>query len=200
MPRFAFALHFRFTTFDVQREIIRYISSLLMATKQQKYETLHDLLLLKLGSLLDIEEQIVKALPKMAKAANHEKLREAFSAHLKETEGQVERLNEAFQKLGATAKKSKVEAIRGLAKDTEWVIKSLKNPAARDALLIASAQYVEHYEMAGYGTARQWAFDMGHNDVVELLHLTLDDEKAADTKLNDLAKSSINQKVESGME
>lgn len=167
---------------------------------KQKYETLRDLLILKLGSLLDIEEQIVKALPKMAKAATDEKLREAFSWNLKETKGHVERLDEAFEKMGAAAKKSKVEAIRALAKDTEWIIKSLKNPAARDALLIASAQYVEHFEMAGYGTAREWAEKLGEDGVADLLRKTLEEEKEADATLNDLAKRKINDSVGNGTE
>lgn len=171
-----------------------------MATKQPKYETLRDLLVLKLGSLLDIEEQLIKALPKMARAAQEEKLREAFTSHLEETKEQAKRLQEAFDNLSVTAKKTKVEAIRGLVKDTEWIIKSLKNPAARDALLIASAQYVEHYEMAGYGTAHDWAQRLGENEVADLLQETLDEEKAADTKLNDLATSAINDNVDAGTE
>jgi ferritin-like metal-binding protein YciE len=171
------------------------------AARTQKYETLHDLLILKLRSLHDIESQIIKALPKMAKAASDEKLREAFTSHLEETKNQEAHIDRALELLGDTAKgKSKVEAIRGLIKDAEWIIKSVKNPAARDAILIAAAQYVEHYEIAGYGTAREWASLMGHTEVADLLNETLDEEAAANEKLNTLATKSINEKVESGMD
>src|SRR4051812_11465236 len=107
-----------------------------MAVKQQ-YESLHDLLILKLDSLYDIEQQLIKALPKMAKAASDEKLREAFSNHLEETKGHAQRLEEALGKLDESVGKSKVEAIRGLVEDAEWCIKNVKNPLARDALLVA---------------------------------------------------------------
>ncbi len=166
---------------------------------QEKYETLHDLLILKLRSLHDIEREIVKALPKMAKAATDEKLREAFAAHLEESRAQVERLEDALRILNAPVGKSRVEAIRGLVADTDWVVKSVKNPQARDAILIAAAQYVEHYEIAGYGTARAWSDLMDHREVSELLQETLDEESAANEKLTKLAESVINTRVESGM-
>lgn len=165
-----------------------------MAVKKQ-YESLHDLLILKLDSLFDIEQQIIKALPKMVKAAEDEQLREAFAAHLEETRHQGERVEEALQLLEVPLGKSKVEGIRGIIEDAEWCIKNVKDPAARDAILIAAAQYVEHYEMAGYGAARTWAEVMGHNEVADLLQTTLDEESAANDKLTKLAESGINEKA-----
>jgi ferritin-like metal-binding protein YciE len=94
----------------------------------------------------------------------------------------------------------KSEAIRGLVLDGDWVAKNVKDPAAKDAMLIAAAQYVEHYEIAGYGTAITWAELMGHTEVVELLKETLDEEENADVTLSALAESSINDQVDLGME
>ena len=164
------------------------------------YESLHDLLILKLRSLLDIETEITKALPKLAKAAQDEKLREALTSHLEETKGQAERLTQALELLRDTAqRKSKVEAIRGLAKDAAWIVKSIKSPAARDALIIAAAQYVELYEIAGYGTAAAWADQMGHEKVSALLRETLEEEGAANKKLNAIALDRVNSAVPTEM-
>lgn len=165
----------------------------------KKYESLHDLLILKLHSLYDIETQLVDALPKMQKAATDTDLKAAFEKHLGETENQVVRLEDALKSIGQKAEKEKVESIRGLVKDASWVIKTIKNEEARDALLIASGQYVEHYEMAGYGTAQEWAQLMEHEEISELLQTTLDEERAADEKLNELAKGGINQRANTGM-
>lgn len=169
-----------------------------MATAK-KYETLHDLLIVKLHSLCDVEQQLLIALPKMAKAATDAELRSAFDKHLAETERQVVRLDKALLKLGEKRAKIKVEAIRGLVKDAAWVIKTIKKPEARDALLIASAQYVEHYEMAGYGAAREWSELMGHDEVTALLTETLQEERLANEQLIQLAKGSINQRANIGM-
>lgn len=168
--------------------------------RNPKYETLHDLMILKLRSLYDVEREIIKALPKFAKAASNEKLREAFAEHLEETREHAERLEQIFELLNIPAKPERVEAVRGLAKDAEWIIKSVKNPAARDAVLIAAAQYVEHYEMAGYGSARAWADVMRHAEVSGLLQQTLDEEGNANKKLTTLAEQEVNEHVESGMD
>lgn len=167
--------------------------------KKSQYDSLHDLFILKLRSLYDIEQEITKALPKMAKAATNPELRDAFTMHLEETRNQAARLERAFEILGVPAKKEKVEAIRGLAKDTEWCIKNVKNREARDAVLVASAQFVEHYEIAGYGTALAWSELMGHTEVTDLLQETLDEESATDEKLSGLAETKINTEVPSGM-
>lgn len=160
-----------------------------------KKETLHDLLLLKLAALHDIELELVKALPKMAEASTDPDLKNGFKDHLAETKNQVIRIEEAFTALGEKPEKTKVEAIRGLTKDAAWIMKHIKNPEALDAALIASASYVEHYEMAGYRSAIEWARKMGHDEVIELLSKTLDEEKTAEEKLSDLAKSKINEKA-----
>jgi len=170
-----------------------------MATKtakKEKYSTLHDLLILKLQVLHDIENQLIKALPKMAEAAQDSDLKKAFESHLKETKQQEERIDEALELAGDSGKhKEQSDAIRGLIKDAEWCIKNVKDPAARDVSLIAAAQYVEHYEMAGYGAARTWAEEMGHSDIAQLLQETLDEEGAANKKLMGLAEGGINEKI-----
>ncbi len=183
-----------------------------MATKkkpskraQPKYATLHDLMILKMQALLDIEQQIIKALPKMAKAASDPKLKAALTDHLAETRAQADRIAEALKIAEAPVRAEKAEGIRGIIKDAEWCIKNVKVPEARDVVLIAAAQYVEHYEMAGYGAARAWAEEMGHNEIVDLLQTTLDEEGAADKKLTSLAEGlmgmgGLNKKPESGME
>jgi ferritin-like metal-binding protein YciE len=164
-----------------------------MATK--KYATLHDLLILKLNSLLYIEQALVKALPKMAEAATNADLSQAFEDHAVETKNHVTRLEEALESINEKPKKTQVEAIDGLVADAEWVIKNIKEPAALDAALIAAAQYVEHYEVAGYGAARQWAALLEHTKAANLLEQTLVEEEAADGNLNDLAIGGINDKA-----
>ena len=160
-----------------------------------RYADLHDLLVLKLQSLYDIESQLVLELPKLARHATSVELRDAFEKHLEETKNQVARLEQALEEIRSPVKKSKVEAIRGLAKDADWMIKNIKDEKARDAGMIAAAQYVEHYEIAGYGSASEWAKLMGHDTVAELLEESLAEEKAADEKLSELALSGVNERA-----
>jgi ferritin-like metal-binding protein YciE len=160
-----------------------------------RYADLHSLLVLKLQSLYDIENQLVRELPKLAKNAHSIELRAAFEKHLDETKNQVVRLEKALEDIKSPVKKSKVEAIRGLAKDADWMIKNISDENARDAGMIAAAQYVEHYEIAGYGSASEWAKLMGHDTVVDLLEESLAEEKAADEKLNELALSGVNERA-----
>jgi ferritin-like metal-binding protein YciE len=167
--------------------------------KKIKENTLHGLFLNKLMALYDVENRITKALPKMIKKATDEDLKTAFEDHLTETENHVKRLEQCFELLNMKPKKLTAEAMRGLVDDAEWVIANIQPGPALDAALIAAAQYVEHYEMAGYGSAKEWAGLMEHNDAEELLEQTLEEEKAADEKLNELAKSKINSQVELGM-
>ncbi len=162
------------------------------ATKGKSFDSLHQLFILKLQSLYDVEQELVKVLPKLAKNASNEELSDAFEEHLKETEGQVKRLEKAFKLLGEKPKKEKVEGIRGIAEDGTWILKNVKDDAARDAALIAAAQYAEHYEIAGYGTAAEWARIMEHDEVQALLEETLGEEEAANEKLNALAQGGIN--------
>jgi ferritin-like metal-binding protein YciE len=161
-----------------------------------KYSTLTDLLLLKLQALYDTEHELVKALPKMAKAAYDEELTAGFRTHLEETKEHVRRLDEAFQLLSEDPKKIKGEAIRGLVEDGEWVIKNIKSSAARDAALIGAASYVEHYEIAGYTIAREWALFLGETEIVSLLEETLAEEQHADAILSALGKTKINERVD----
>lgn len=163
-----------------------------MATK--KIETLHDLLLVKLQALYDVENQLIKALPKMAKAATDKKLKAAFTEHLEETKGHAEKLEKIFDLFELKPGKITSEAIRGLVKDGDWVAKNVKDADARDAGLIAAAQYVEHYEMAGYGTAKEWADVMGHIEAGNILSVILEEESMANEKLTDLATSGINER------
>lgn len=159
-----------------------------------QYKNLGELLVLKLQSLYDIEQELVKALPKLAKAATSYELKEAFETHLQETRGHVIRLEEAMRLLDVRPKKEKVAGIRGIAEDGDWVA-GHTNAQARDAALIAAAQYAEHYEMAGYTAAREWAAMMDHREVADLLDTTLLEEQAANEKLTELAHNGINQKA-----
>lgn len=164
--------------------------------KQSDYSTLHDLLILKLKALHYTESELMKALPKMAKAASDTQLKQAFTTHLDETRVQKDRLVQALGMLGATGKMmEKSAAIDGLIEDAAWCIANIKDAEARDASLIAAAQYIEHYEMAGYGSAKAWAEEMGHREVVDLLQETLDEESAANDKLTTLAESGINDEA-----
>jgi ferritin-like metal-binding protein YciE len=164
------------------------------AKKQKKrFDTLHDLFVLKLNSLYYVEDKLAKALPKMTKAASDPDLRDAFAMHLEETKEHARRLEEAMASIGEKPKKEAASGIDGLIEDSEWVIKNVKDRAARDAVLIAAAQYVENYERAGYGTAREWARLMGHSEAEMLLDETLREEEAANNKLTTLAEGGINE-------
>ncbi|MBC7836784.1 DUF892 family protein [Acetobacteraceae bacterium] len=166
-----------------------------MTHKIMKGENLHDLFIIKLNSLHYIEKALVKALPKMAKAASDPDLREAFTSHMHETETHVARIEAALESIGERPQKLEVAAIDGLITDAEWCIKNTKTDEALDAVLIACAQGVEHYETALYGTAREWARLLGHTDAQDLLEETLTEEEAANTKLSDLAMGGINEKA-----
>ncbi len=159
-------------------------------------KTMSDLLLTFMQDVYYAERQILKALPKMAKATSSEELREALTHHREETQGQVERLQKAFEALGKRARGQTCEAINGLIEEGEEVIEEFPEGPVRDAGIIAAAQAVEHYEMARYGTMVAWAKQMGANDVAQLMHETLEEEKKADTLLNQLAKKAINQQAQ----
>jgi ferritin-like metal-binding protein YciE len=149
--------------------------------------TLHDLLIDELKDLLYAENQLVKALPKMAKAATDPNLKAAFTDHLAETKGHVERLSQALESLGAPAKGKTCHAMVGLVEEGGEAIDT-KGPAAiRDANLIGAAQRVEHYEMAAYGTAKAFAKALNEKKIVDLLQATLDEEGAANDKLTSIS-------------
>ena len=150
--------------------------------------TLDDLFLQTLKDIYFAERQLLKALPKMAKAAQSDQLKQAFTAHREETEGQVERLQAVFEALGKRAQGVTCEAIKGLIEECEELLDHAKEPSpVRDAGLIACGQAVEHYEIARYGALVAWATATGKADVVSLLQSNLDEEKKADSLLNQLA-------------
>jgi ferritin-like metal-binding protein YciE len=158
--------------------------------------TLQDLLTLKLQALYDVETEQVKALPTMAEHADDEGVKMAFEEHLHETEVHVERLEQALSLLDEKpSKKIKVEAIRGMIEDGEWITKHVRGPEALDTSLMASAQYVEQYEIAGYSTAVEWADFLDFPEISGLLTLTLEEEKAASEKLTELTEAKMNEFV-----
>lgn len=154
----------------------------------KKMEGLRDLLQHELKDLYSAENQITKALPKMAKAAKDEKLRTAFEHHLEETENQIKRLEKLAADLDISIKGEECEAMKGLIKEGEEMIKKKAVDAVHDAGLIAAAQRVEHYEMAGYGTVIRYLQILKHHDAANLLAETLDEEKEADAKLNKISE------------
>jgi ferritin-like metal-binding protein YciE len=156
-------------------------------------QTLQELFLDELRDLYDMENRIVKALPKMAKAAHCAELRSAFEEHLEQTRHLVERLEQIFEKLGARARGKKCYGIKGIIEEGEDLLDEEPEPDVLDAGLIAAAQKVEHYEIAGYGTVCTWAQQLGQHEALELLKQTLDEEKATDEKLTHLAEAGINQ-------
>ena len=157
-----------------------------------KLNSLRDLLMEELRDLYNAEIQLTEALPKMAEAAGSADLRAAFEHHLDETEGHVSRLEKIFDALSEKASGETCEAMKGLIKEGELIIKAEGDPGVRDAGLIGAAQRVEHYEMAGYGTARSLAQRLGRDDVANLLQMTLNDEGEANKKLTMIAESSVN--------
>ena len=150
--------------------------------------TLRETLLDELSDIYDAERQLTKALPKMAKAAENDELKAGFEKHLEETENHVERLDQVFEALGEKAKAKKCKAMKGLIDEGSERIEE----AAGDAALIAAAQKIEHYEIAGYGSLKSWAELLDEDEAVDLLEQTLQEEKATDDKLTELAESTIN--------
>lgn len=158
-------------------------------------KTLHDAFIDELRDTYDAEHQLIKALPKLARAASSAKLRQAFSSHLNQTRGQVKRLNKVFASLGERPRGKHCEGIAGIIKEGDKVMKEGFDAEALDAGLIASGQRAEHYEMAAYGTLVAWARIMGHTEAARLLQLNLNEEGDADQKLSNLADGGINQRA-----
>jgi ferritin-like metal-binding protein YciE len=160
-----------------------------------KIETMEDLFLEQVEDLYDAEKRLVKALPKMADAATSLSLRQAFESHLIETEGHVSRLENIFRALGQDPKAQTCDAMKGLISEGEDMVSDTEPSALRDAGLIASANRVEHYEMAAYGSARTFAQTLGLAEAASLLEQTLQEEKKADQKLTQLAENMINDEA-----
>jgi ferritin-like metal-binding protein YciE len=155
-------------------------------------KTLEDLFHENLKDIYYAEKKILTALPKMAEAVNSDQLRAAFEKHVKETEGQVQRLQKVFQLIKQPAKGKTCPAILGLVEEGEEVMEDFEDSPALDAGLLGGAQAVEHYEIARYGTLVAWAEQLGMSEVAKLLQQTLDEEKATDQALTKLAEAAIN--------
>ena len=155
--------------------------------------TLHDAFIDELRDAYDAEKQLLKALPKMAKAASSPGLQQAFTTHREETQGHVQRLEEVFASLDEKVRGKHCDGIAGIIEEGKSVMEEEFDDATMDACLIAAGQRAEHYEMAAYGTLVAWAKIMGHDEAAELLEQTLEEEKAADEKLSALAEDGINQ-------
>lgn len=164
-----------------------------MASKMQ---TLEDMYVDLLKDLYSAEKQLVRALPKMAKAADASDLQKAFQEHLRQTEGQVERIERIFSDMGGSPRGKKCVGMEGLIEEGSELMKENADPDALDAGLIAAAQKVEHYEIAGYGTARTWAERLGYNQAARLLQQTLEEESAANEKLTQIAESHVNMEAQ----
>lgn len=160
--------------------------------------TFHDLFLDELRDLYNAEKQLTRALPKMAKAASSAALADAFEAHLQETLGQIDRLEQVFESLGETARGKQCDGIAGIIEEGKDVMSEDFDEATMDAALIAAGQRAEHYEIAAYGTVVAWATAMGHREAARLLEQTLEEEKAADEKLSSLATGGINELAAAG--
>jgi ferritin-like metal-binding protein YciE len=142
------------------------------------------------------EKAITKALPKMAKAAQSDELRNAFTTHLEQTKGHVGRLEQVFELMGKKPQSKPCEAIKGIVKEGDEIAEEYADSRALDAGLLAAAQAVEHYEISRYGTLKTWAKELGMDEAVELLNQTLGEEKQTDMQLTSLAESLVNQRAE----
>ena len=157
-----------------------------------KMKNLNDLFMMELRDMYGAEKMVLKALPKMAKAASAEPLKAALQQHLKETERQIERLEKVFSQAGAPARAKKCKGMQGVLEEGQEIMEEDAEPSVRDAGLIGAAQRVEHYEMAGYGCLRTYARLLGNEQAARLFEETLGEEKHADLKLTELAERGIN--------
>jgi len=157
-----------------------------------KIKSLEELLVHELQDLHSAETQLVEALPLMAEAVQNPRVKRAFTDHLKETKGQVTRLNKALKLMGEGPGEEKCKGMDGLIREGKAAIKNTSDPDTLDAALIGAAQKVEHYEISGYGTARTFAQQLGLDQVAELLTATLEEESAANELLTDIAMAGVN--------
>ena len=157
--------------------------------------SMDDLFVHTLRDIYYAEKQIVKALPEMVEKASNPQLKQGFQSHLRETENHVKRLDQVFKSLGQKAQGVDCPAIDGIIEEAEDVAGEVQDKTVLDAALIAAAQAVEHYEMTRYGTLIAWAKQMGRNDAVTLLNQTLEEEKATDKKLTQMAEANINRRA-----
>jgi ferritin-like metal-binding protein YciE len=165
-----------------------------------KLESIDELFLHELEDLRSAEQQLVTALPKMAETASSSELKQAFETHLDQTQEHLKRLQTIMKDLQLSAGRHKCKAMEGLIAETEEILQADALDSVRDAALIGAAQRVEHYEIAGYGTARTYAEMLGHADAAQLLQQTLDEEKETDELLSGLALSSVNVEAQNESE
>src|SRR6185437_13254792 len=162
-------------------------------TPEESHKNLEDLFFETLKDIYFAEKQILRALPKMAREASSPELKQAFETHRDQTEGHVERLNEVFEQLGRPARGKTCEAILGIIEEAKEIMDEFKDSPALDAGLVSSAQAVEHYEIARYGTLKAWANQLGRSNVVKLLEATEQEEIATDKKLTQLGVGQVNR-------
>ncbi len=161
-----------------------------------KMRTLEDMYVDLLKDLYSAEKQLVKALPKLAKNSSSSDLQKAFQEHLKQTEGHVDRIERIFSDMGGSPRGKKCVGMEGLIEEGNELLKEDTEPEVLDAGLIAAAQKVEHYEIAGYGTARAWAEQLGYDRAAQLLQQTLDEESMANEKLTQIAENHVNMEAQ----
>lgn len=163
---------------------------------EQMESGLHELFLEELADIYNAEQQLTRALPKMAKAAESDELRMAFEEHLEQTQEQIARLDQVFRSLDETLKRKTCKGMQGLIEEGTEMMQEHKGSSEIDAALIAAAQKVEHYEIASYGTLCTWAEQMGHDEALELLKQNIDEEETTDERLTEIAESLANQRAE----
>lgn len=169
-------------------------------TSYPNFDSMQSLFVDQLQDLYDAEQRLTKALPKMIDAASDPELKSAFQEHHRENQNQVSRLERIFDLIGEKAKPKACEAMKGLVDECEQMINAKGDEHVRDAALIAAAQRLDHYEMAGYGVTRTFAQQLGHNEAAQMLEESLNEEKAADSRLSRLAENQINVQAQtSGM-
>ena len=158
-------------------------------------DTLEKLFIEELKDIYNAEKQLTRALPRMAKAAESPELEQAFTNHLRETEGQIQRLERVFKEVGQAVRGKKCKGMEGLIEEGKEMMEEDGEPEVKDAALIASAQKVEHYEIAAYGCLRAYAELLGYTEAAQLLQQNLEEEEATDKKLNQLAEGGINEQA-----
>jgi ferritin-like metal-binding protein YciE len=158
------------------------------------------LLCAQLADLHDAEQRLMKAIPKMAEAAHEPELKEGFRRHLRETQNHVSRLEQVFQLIGQEPQTHTCKAMKGLIEEAEEIVHSAGLPAVKDAALTAAAQRIEHYEIAGYSTARTFAQHLGQQEAARLLQETLNEERMTDQRLTRLAEQSVHPEAQAGFE
>ena len=166
-----------------------------MGSFSEDIETMEHLFVHSLQDIYYAEKQIEKALPDMIAKASDAELKRSFQTHLRQTKGQIKRLDQAFKKMKRTPQAHKCPAIDGILDEANEIAGDVADTVVLDAALLAAAQAVEHYEITRYGTLTAWAKLLGHNDVAKLLFANLKEEKAADKKLSEIAKRKINKKA-----